>query len=206
MDQKCTDRSRLVLPLSSASPRKTWPIVVLTLLAVVIVGATLLGVYMTQKHTEAVVEMAFYDQNGEKVHQTVMVDNIKNVATFYVHTNNESTTVLYDYNNNIIGVRPMSIHKCYIAGMKGSKVPTMSGILKSIKHFQKQNITSDGELSYNLQEGDKADRSKLGVFINILCSDLPIYWATQSNSPHQRWKVSFKFKIFKLKAELTIKS
>ncbi|XP_075046540.1 surfactant protein C-like [Mixophyes fleayi] len=188
--------------------RKTclWSIVVLTLLAVIVVGATLIGVFMTQKHTEAVVEMAFQSKNGEKVQQTVMVNNLENVAAFYVNTNNVSSTVLYDYKHDIIGFRRMNGRKCYIMEMKDSNVPTMSDVLKSIKHFQKQNITSDGDLSYSLVEGEEADRTKLGVSINILCSDLPIYWATQDNSPHLRWKLTINFNIFGVEVSFKFES
>ncbi|XP_075696733.1 gastrokine-2-like [Rhinoderma darwinii] len=183
-----------------------WVIVVLMLLAIIVVGATLIGVYMTQKHIEEVVEMAFQAKNGEKVQQTVMVNKEENVAAFYVNSNNVSSTVLYDYNHDIIGFRRMNNQKCFVVEMNGVNIPSMNGILKIIKHFQKQNATSDSDLSYNLVEGDEADRTKLGVPINILCSDVPIYWATQNKSPHQRWKITIKFSIFGVDIAFTFES
>ncbi|XP_044137729.1 pulmonary surfactant-associated protein C-like [Bufo gargarizans] len=188
--------------------RKTWAwaIVILMLLAIIVVGATLIGVYMTQKHIEQVVEMAFEAKSGEKVQQTVMVNKDGNVAAFYVNSNNESSTILYDYNNNIIGFRRVNNQKCLVVDMNGMNIPSISDILRVIKHFEKQNNTSDSNLSYDLVEGVEADRTKLGVHINILCSDVPIYWATQNKSPHLRWTFTLKFSIFGLDVVFTFQS
>ncbi|KAG8568192.1 hypothetical protein GDO81_013911 [Engystomops pustulosus] len=188
--------------------RKTWAwaIVVLLLLAIIVVGATLIGVYMTQKHIEQVVEMAFEAKSGEKVQQTVMVNKDENVAAFYVNSNNVSSTVLYDYSNDIIGFRRMNNQKCYVVEMKRVNIPSINDVLKLIKHFQKQNSTSDNDISYDLVEKEEADRTKLGVPINILCSDIPIYWATQNKSPHLRWKIKLKFSIFGIDVAFTFQS
>ncbi|XP_056399662.1 pulmonary surfactant-associated protein C-like isoform X2 [Hyla sarda] len=183
-----------------------WAIAVLMLLGIIVVGATLIGVYMTQKHIEEVVEMAFHAKNGEKVQQTVMVNREENLAAFYVNTNNVSSTILYDYNHEIIGFRRLNSQKCLVMEMNGVDIPSMTDILKVIKHFQKQNTTSDNDLSYDLVEGGEADRTKLGVPINILCSDVPIYWATQNKSPHLRWKITIKFSIFGINVSFTYHS
>ncbi|XP_069804249.1 surfactant protein C-like [Dendropsophus ebraccatus] len=183
-----------------------WAIVVLMLLAIIVVGATLIGVYMTQKHIEEVVEMAFNAKSGEKVQQTVMLNREENLAAFYVNTNNMSSTILYDYNHEIIGFRRMDNQKCLVLDMNGVNIPSMHDILRVIKHFQKQNATSDSDLSYDLVEGLEADRTKLGVPINILCSDVPIYWATQNMSPHLRWKITLKFSIFGVDVSFTYHS
>ncbi|XP_018420474.1 PREDICTED: pulmonary surfactant-associated protein C-like [Nanorana parkeri] len=184
----------------------TWAILVLFLLAIIVVGATLIGVYMNQKHTEAVVEMAFHDKTGEKVQQTVMLNDVEKVAAFYVQTNNVSSTVLYDYNHGLIGFRRTGGKNCYIVKMGDINVPTMSDILKSIKQFQQQNSTRDSDLSYDLIPGGEADRTKLGVPINILCSDVPITWATINDNPNQRWKFSIKFNIFGIDVTIAFES
>ncbi|KAM3921123.1 gastrokine-2-like [Leptodactylus fuscus] len=183
-----------------------WAVVVLMLLAIIVVGATLIGVYMTHKHIEEVVEMAFQAKNGEKVQQTVMVKKEENVAAFYVSSNNVSSTVLYDYNHDIIGFRRINNQKCFVVEMNGMNIPLMNDILRAIKYFQRQNSTSDNDLSYDLVEGVEADRTKLGVPINILCSDVPIYWASQNKSPHLRWKFTLKFNIFGIDVSFIFKS
>ncbi|KAM5132660.1 surfactant protein C-like [Mantella aurantiaca] len=196
------------IPHTMNEKRKTWAwaIIVLFLLAIIVVGATLIGVYMTQKHTEAVVEMAFQAKTGENVQQTVMLNDVEKVAAFYVHTKNESSTVLYDYNHGIIGFRRTSGRNCYIVKMGDIDVPTMSDILKSIRKFQQQNTTRSSDLSYDLMPGEEADRTQLGVPINILCSDVPIYWATLNDNPHLRWKFSIRFNIFGIDVSVTFES
>lgn len=37
--------------------------------------------------------------------------------------------------------------------------------------------SGDNSLSYSFQEGQLADRTALGTTMNILCNDVPIYWA-----------------------------
>ncbi|XP_072281454.1 surfactant protein C-like [Pyxicephalus adspersus] len=158
--------------------RKTWAwaVIVLVLLAIIVVGATLIGVYMTQMHTQAVVEMAFQTKSGEKVQQTVMLNDEVNMVAFYVSSNNVASTILYDYNHGLIGLIGTNGKNCYIVKVKGFNFPTMADILKSIKQFQQQNTTSASDL-YNLVPGEEADRTTLSVPINILCSDIPIHWA-----------------------------
>ncbi|XP_072282718.1 surfactant protein C-like [Pyxicephalus adspersus] len=188
--------------------RKTWAwaVIVLFLLAIIVVGATLIGVYMTQKHTEAVVEMAFHAKSGEKVQQTVMLNDEVNMAAFYVSSNNVSSTILYDYNHGFIGFRRSNGKNCYIVKMGKINVPTMADILKSIKQFQRQNTTSDSDLSYDLVPGEEADRTTLGIPVNILCSDVPIHWAALSDNPQQRWKISIRFNIFGIEVNFTFES
>ncbi|KAM4016000.1 gastrokine-2-like isoform 2-T4 [Anomaloglossus baeobatrachus] len=183
-----------------------WAVAVLVLLAIIVVGATLIGVYMTQKHIEEVVQMAFEAKNGEKIQQTVMVNNGENVAAFYVNSNNVSSTVLYDYSHDFIGFRRMNSPKCFVVEMNDMNIPSMRDILRVIKHFQRQNATSDTDLTYELVEGEEADRTKLGVPINILCSDVPIHWATQNKSPRLRWKITLKFNIFGIDLSFTYES
>ncbi|XP_073511571.1 gastrokine-2-like isoform X2 [Phyllobates terribilis] len=188
--------------------KKTWAwgLAVLILLAIIVVGATLIGVYMTQKHIEEVVQMAFEAKNGEKIEQTVMVNDEENVAAFYVNSNNVSSTVLYDYNHDIIGFRRMNNPKCFVVEMNDVNIPSMSDVLRVVRHFQRQNTTSDSDLSYDLVEGEEADRTKLGVPINILCSDVPIHWATQNKSPRLRWKITLRFSVFGIDVAFTYES
>ncbi|CAH2320404.1 pulmonary surfactant-associated C-like [Pelobates cultripes] len=188
--------------------RKTciWSLVVLTLLAIIVVGATLVGVYMTQKHTEAVVEMAFNAKSGERVHQRVMVNDLEKIAAFYVTSNNISSTILYDYNHEIIGLRRIKGAKCFIINMDRVNVPTMEDILRGIKRFQRQNSTADTDLTYSITEGEEAQRTELGTAINLLCSDVPIYWATPSQSSHLRWILTINFNIFGFEVSVKFES
>ncbi|XP_077105588.1 uncharacterized protein LOC143764173 isoform X2 [Ranitomeya variabilis] len=196
----------LVPKMTEGKKTWAWAIAVLILLAIIVVGATLIGVYMTQKHIEEVVQMAFEAKNGEKIQQTVMVNDEENVAAFYVNSNNISSTVLYDYNHDIIGFRRINNPKCLVVEMNDVSIPSMSDVLRVIKHFQQQNATSDSDLSYDLVEGEEADRTTLGVPINILCSDVPIHWATQNKSPRLRWKITLRFSIFGIDVAFTYES
>ncbi|KAM9297002.1 surfactant protein C-like [Gastrophryne carolinensis] len=175
--------------------RKTWAwaSVVFLLLAVIVVGGTLLGVYMAQKHTEAVVELAFQSASGEKVQQTVIVNDKQNVAAFHVNIDNTSTTILYDYNKGLVGFRRLGEIECYVMRMKDTKAPTMKDVLNSMNDSPGQNSTIS-KIIYNIQtENVKADRTKLGLYINLLCSDQPIYWGLLEGLQKRCFMFCFSF-------------
>lgn len=67
------------------------------LLAGIIVAATLIGVYMTQKHTEQMVSLVSNAVDGKKVQQTISINVQENMAAIFSSSGNYSTTVLYDY-------------------------------------------------------------------------------------------------------------
>ncbi|XP_069803153.1 surfactant protein C-like [Dendropsophus ebraccatus] len=79
---------------------RKWCIVglgLVVLLIGIIAAATLIGVYMTQKHEEKMVTLILNDRNGQKVQQTISVNDQENIAAIFVSSKNYSVTALYDY-------------------------------------------------------------------------------------------------------------
>ncbi|XP_053308357.1 uncharacterized protein LOC128470489 [Spea bombifrons] len=173
-----------------------WSLVVVALLAIIVVGATLVGVFLTQKHTEKVIQMAFLSKSGAEVQQLVMVDDREHVAAFYVTNNNVSSTIVYDYKHEVVGFRRLKGKKCFVMDMAEANVPSMNDILRGIRRFQAQNGTEENDFTYNIEEGEEAERSGLGITINVLCRDVPVYRATESKAGHLRWKFTISFNIF----------
>ncbi|XP_063799776.1 pulmonary surfactant-associated protein C-like isoform X2 [Pseudophryne corroboree] len=151
------------------------------LLALIIIGATLIGVYMTQKHTEMMVTMAFESQDGESSQQTVSVDERENVAVIFLSTEKNSATVLLDYTRNIIGIRMSNSSQCYVLRMNEFRTPSIRDILGRIKNFQANNIPVDDKITYSFISDEEAKPAALGINVNILCSDVAIYWAKTVN-------------------------
>ncbi|XP_053547140.1 pulmonary surfactant-associated protein C-like [Bombina bombina] len=106
------------------------------LLAFIIVGGCLIGVYLTQKHTEAVVEMVYNGQNGKEIQQTVMYSEKNNMAAFAISTQDNNATILYDFNSALIAIRVMNTEKCYVLRMNNSNSPSLKEIHKGIEYFQ----------------------------------------------------------------------
>ncbi|KAM5132158.1 surfactant protein C-like [Mantella aurantiaca] len=143
MEEKDTKNSNGDLPPYSTfpnmkQPKKKWivGVSVAFLLVLITIVATLIGVYMTQKHTETMVTMAFNSQNGQNSQQTILVNEQEDVAVFMVLTNNSSSTILLDYKRKIIGIRTSSNTVCHLLRMDEVQTPSISEILKMIKNFE----------------------------------------------------------------------
>ncbi|CAM4686885.1 unnamed protein product [Caretta caretta] len=113
-----------------------------------------------------IIQITSSGSNGEVTEQTMMVSSQENVAAFHVEGNTTSATVVHDY-------KPRS-HWPPGTGQKG--VFSLAEITQKIENFDTQGPGEDS-LSYTFSEGQLANRTALGTTLNILCSDIPIYWA-----------------------------
>ncbi|XP_065272997.1 pulmonary surfactant-associated protein C-like [Emys orbicularis] len=151
--------------------------VVVVLLAIIITGAILIGVYMTQKHTEKIIQITSSGSNGEVTEQMMMVSSQENVAAFHIEGNTTSATVVYDYKHSLIGFRVQDRRKCLVVKMDKVAIPSLAEITQRIENFTTQQVPGDNSMSYSFRERQLADRTTLGTSLNLLCSDVPIYWA-----------------------------
>ncbi|XP_053223334.1 pulmonary surfactant-associated protein C-like [Podarcis raffonei] len=158
--------------------------VILVLLAIIIIGAILIGVYMTQQHTEKIIKITSSRGDGDVVEQTMMVNNQESVAAFHIQSNTTSATVVYDYKHGLIGFRIQDRKQCSVVAMDSVDVPSLSEITQGIEHFDEHD-SGDDHVSYSFKQGKLADRTTLGTTMNILCSDVPVYWA-ENNHKAQR--------------------
>ncbi|KAM7137790.1 surfactant protein C-like [Macrochelys suwanniensis] len=152
---------------------------VVVLLAIIITGAVLIGVHMTQKHTEKIIQITSSGSNGEVTEQTMMVSSQENMAAFHVEGNTTSATVVYDYKHGLIGFRVQDGRKCLVVKMDKVAIPSLAEITQRIENFATQ-VPGDNSLSYSFHEGQVANRMALGISLNLLCSDVPIYWAEET--------------------------
>ncbi|XP_070621295.1 surfactant protein C-like [Erythrolamprus reginae] len=147
----------------------------LLLLAGVIITAILLGIYVSQEYSEMIMKTIKKEQDGQ-TEQTMMVNNQERVAAFLIKTNKTSATVVYDYKHHLIGIRIHDQEQCSVVAMGSIDVPRLNEITLEIEHFDDQVSESD-HVVYSFKKGKLAARTALGTTINILCSDIPIYWA-----------------------------
>ncbi|XP_061448990.1 uncharacterized protein LOC133368588 isoform X2 [Rhineura floridana] len=131
---------------------------------------------MTQQHTERIIKTTSKRSDGEVVEQTVMVNNQESVAAFHIQSNTTLATVVYDYKHRLIGFRIQDRKQCSVVAMDSVDVPSLHEITLGIEHIDEQ-ISRDDHLSYSFKQGELADRTVLGITMNILCSDVPLYWA-----------------------------
>ncbi|XP_008116457.1 pulmonary surfactant-associated protein C [Anolis carolinensis] len=162
--------------------------IVLVLLVTIIIGAILIGVHVTQEHTEKIIKTITKGANGEMVKQTVMVDTQENVAVFYIHSNTTSATVVYDYQQGLIAFRIHSRKQCSVVVMDLVDVPSLHEITELIDHSIDQ-VSEEDSLLYTFKQRGLADPNALGTTINVLCSDVPVYWAEKNHKKPRRRSV-----------------
>ncbi|XP_008169301.3 pulmonary surfactant-associated protein C-like isoform X2 [Chrysemys picta bellii] len=171
--------------------------VVVVLLAIIIIGAVLIGVYMTQKHTEKIIQITSSGSNGEVTEQTMMVSSQENVAAFHIEGNTTSATVVYDYKHSLIGFRVQDRRKCLVVKMDKVAIPSLAEITQRIENFATQ-VPGDNSMSYSFRERQLADRTTLGTSLNLLCSDVPIYWAENMQKERRGWSLRVGIYIFSI--------
>ncbi|XP_030906101.2 pulmonary surfactant-associated protein C-like [Melopsittacus undulatus] len=140
--------------------------VVMLILTVVIVTFLLLGLHITETHTEAVLQMTIHGLDGEGTPQHLSLSKTERTGTFSVRDGlNASAMVIYDYSKLLVGYRSWRHSSCCITRMDPDSIPGLDTVTES---FQRRQVSAAVPL---------ADRSILGTSINILCSTVPVYWA-----------------------------
>ncbi|XP_029459680.1 pulmonary surfactant-associated protein C isoform X2 [Rhinatrema bivittatum] len=107
--------------------------VVLCVVVVVIVllGVLLLGLHMTQKHTETIFQMTIRGQEGEDLEQHLAMNRKEEGAMFHISTGpNTSATLVYNYNKLLICYRPWPGQVCYLTRMTKENIPSLDTISK----------------------------------------------------------------------------
>ncbi|XP_042331631.1 pulmonary surfactant-associated protein C-like [Sceloporus undulatus] len=178
-------------PVYSASPRLPGLpckkpliiVVVVVVIVLVVLGFLLMGLHITEKHTETVLQMTIQGLDGKGSPQHLSMSQKERLATFHVHVEaNASATVVYDFSNLVIGYRSWPRgQSCYLTRMDKEDIQSLDAVVKVFQEVQMKPIMppfQQGE--EEMMEGHPeplADRSLLGTTINILCSSVPIYWA-----------------------------
>ncbi|XP_043926822.1 pulmonary surfactant-associated protein C-like [Protopterus annectens] len=167
-------------------------VIALVLIAVI---AILLGVFLTQKHYETIIQTTMKGQNREVNQFAATVNDKENVATFYISEGNISATLVYDYNNGVVGYRASHDNLCLLLKMDKNSFPSIDDVIHSLN----KNQTLPGAQQLNLYQTGSlvVDRTVLGKTVNILCQNVPIYFAQQNEgskrlfSYQKCWKVGF---------------
>ncbi|KAM6294671.1 LOW QUALITY PROTEIN: surfactant protein C [Aegotheles albertisi] len=145
-------------------------VVVVVILVVVIVAFLLLGLHLTETHTETVLRMTIHGLDGEGTPQQLSMSKKERTGTFAVQDGlNASAVVVYDYSKLLVSFRSWHHRACYITRVDKDNIPGLDTVTET---FQQALVKDAGDHTVPL-----ADRSILGTTINILCSTVPIYWA-----------------------------
>ncbi|KAM8919269.1 LOW QUALITY PROTEIN: surfactant protein C [Lycaon pictus] len=131
-DYSAAPRGRLGIPCFPSSLKRLLIIVVvIVLVVVVIVGALLMGLHMSQKHTEMVLEMSMGGPEAQQ--RLALQERVGTTATFSIGS---TGIVVYDYQRLLIAYKPAPGTCCYIMKMTPENIPSLEALTRKFQDFQ----------------------------------------------------------------------
>ena len=153
-------------------------VVVVVLVVVVIVGALLMGLHMSQKHTEMVLEMSIGAPETQK--RLAPSERADTIATFSIGS---TGIVVYDYQRLLTAYKPAPGTYCYIMKMAPESIPSLEAFARKLQNFQAKPSTPTSKLGQEEghdtgSESDSSGRDLafLGLAVSTLCGELPLYY------------------------------
>ncbi|XP_004402247.1 PREDICTED: pulmonary surfactant-associated protein C isoform X2 [Odobenus rosmarus divergens] len=150
-------------------------VVVIVLVVVVIVGALLMGLHMSQKHTEMVLEMSIGGPEAQQ--RLAMQERAGTTATFSIGS---SGIVVYDYQRLLIAYKPAPGTCCYVMKMAPGNIPSLEALTRKFQNFQVKPAGSTSKLgqeeSHDAGSESPGDLDFLGTTVSTLCGEVPLYY------------------------------
>ncbi|XP_057578773.1 pulmonary surfactant-associated protein C isoform X2 [Hippopotamus amphibius kiboko] len=150
-------------------------VVVVVLVVVVIVGALLMGLHMSQKHTEMVLEMSIAGPEAQQ--RLALSERVGTTATFSIGS---TGIVVYDYQRLLIAYKPAPGTCCYIMKMAPQSIPSLEALTRKFQNVQAKPSVPTSKLGQ--EEGGDAslassgDPTFLGSTVSTLCGEVPLYY------------------------------
>uniref|UniRef100_A0A2K5CTU2 Surfactant protein C n=1 Tax=Aotus nancymaae TaxID=37293 RepID=A0A2K5CTU2_AOTNA len=157
-------------------------VVVVVLVVVVIVGALLMGLHMSQKHTEMVLEMSIGAPEAQQ--RLALSEHLGTTATFSIGS---TGLVVYDYQRLLITYKPAPGTCCYIMKIAPESIPSLEALTRKVQNFQMEcSLQAKPEMptsQLGQAEGHDAgsapsrgDSGFLGMAVSTLCGEVPLYY------------------------------
>lgn len=151
-------------------------VVVVVLVVVVIVGALLMGLHMSQKHTEMVLEMSI---GAPEVQQRLALSEwAGTTATFPIGS---TGIVTCDYQRLLIAYKPAPGTCCYLMKMAPDSIPSLEALARKFQNFQANPAEPPAQRGQD--KGPAAGPSSsggelafLGAAVSTLCGEVPLIY------------------------------
>ncbi|KAL2761747.1 pulmonary surfactant-associated protein C isoform 2 [Daubentonia madagascariensis] len=176
-DYSAAPRGRFSIPCCPVHLKRLLiVVVVVVLVVVVIVGALLMGLHMSQKHTEMVLEMSIGAPEAQQ--RLALSEHAGATATFSIGT---TGLVVYDYQRLLIAYKPAPGTCCYIMKMAPESIPSLEALTRKFQSFQAKPAAPTSKLGQ--EEGKDpgsaspgGDLAFLGIAVCTLCGEVPLYY------------------------------
>uniref|UniRef100_H0WCE9 Surfactant protein C n=1 Tax=Cavia porcellus TaxID=10141 RepID=H0WCE9_CAVPO len=152
-------------------------VVVVVLVVVVIVGALLMGLHMSQKHTEMVLEMSIGAPGTQQ--RLAQSEHVVSAATFSIGS---TGMVVYDYQRLLTAYKPAPGTCCYIMKMAPESIPSLEALARKFQNLQGKPTALGSKLGQEErhEEGSAAspgeDLALLSLPVRTLCAEVPLYY------------------------------
>ncbi|XP_048186688.1 pulmonary surfactant-associated protein C isoform X2 [Perognathus longimembris pacificus] len=149
-------------------------VVVVVLVVVVIVGALLMGLHMSQKHTEMVLEMSIGAPETQK--HLALGEPMDTTATFSIGS---TGVVVYDYQRLLTAYKPAPGTCCYIMKMAPESIPSLEALTRKFQTLQAKPASTaklGQEEGRDAGSASPGDRTFLGLAMSTLCGELPLFY------------------------------
>ncbi|XP_047712004.1 pulmonary surfactant-associated protein C isoform X2 [Prionailurus viverrinus] len=182
-DYSAAPRGRFSIPCCPVNLKRLLLIVVVVVLVVVvIVGALLMGLHMSQKHTEMVLEMSIGGPEAQQ--RLALSERVGTTATFSIGS---TGIVVYDYQRLLIAYKPAPGTCCYIMKMAPENIPSLEALTRKFRNFQvgvcsfqvKPAVSTSKLGQEEVRDAGSAssvDLDFLGTTVSTLCGEVPLYY------------------------------
>ncbi|XP_075411836.1 surfactant protein C [Tenrec ecaudatus] len=175
-DYTAAPRGRISIPCCPVHLKRLLiVVVVVVLIVVVIVGALLMGLHMSQKHTEMVLEMSM--EGPEAQQRLALSERAGTTATFSIGS---TGMVVYDYQRLLIAYKSAPGTCCYIMKMTPEGIPSLEALIRKFQNFQAKSAALAPKLGQEERRKSGSESSGdpafLGTTLSILCGEVPLYY------------------------------
>ncbi|XP_027630725.1 pulmonary surfactant-associated protein C [Tupaia chinensis] len=176
-DYSASPRSRLGIPCCPVHLKRLLiVVVVVVLVVVVIVGALLMGLHMSQKHTEMVLEMSIGAPEAQQ--RLALSERVGPTATFSIGS---TGNLVYDFQRLLVAYKPAPGSSCLVMHMAPVNIPSLDTLIRKFQNFQAQPTAPSSQLGQEEGQGtgaapSRGDPDLLGIPASTLCGDVPVYY------------------------------
>lgn len=160
---------------------KKWLAVGAVFLVLLVIGATLLGVYLSKDNNRILTADRKLKYDGKVLEEKVEVDVNLKTETFYTKSEDGETAIMYDTKNDLAAYKFTGLHICFIledSTYNEDEVEKMANEVQNGDESKVEEAESGGEVNITLDESrGKVDKSILSEKMLDFCKGHEIYWA-----------------------------
>ncbi|KAJ1091516.1 hypothetical protein NDU88_004637 [Pleurodeles waltl] len=140
--------------------------------------SALLAALLPQSLADDSVTLTNQGNDGGSVHQTVNINNEKNIANINTNVGMNSWNSIWDYNTGFIALRPFAKKSCYIHRMNRNVVPSIQELARLTKEKKDQKAPAGPpprSLQYSVTSAKAENFEEYGKPIEAMCRGVPSY-------------------------------